>query len=436
MALNVYGLRLLARPRTRRLALGTLLGVVLLYRVLQVAAWTGQIQWGYDFSFYWLAASHLLHGDPIYSAAQLAGPYAPQGQEGFLYPPPFAGVLVPAAALFNVGYRVANALWFGIGLVILLASVLFVARSERLQGRFALLQGRGTWWLVAGALALPPVVAELVIGNVHLEILGLLSLAWLGIRRGTRRGDSVAGAAIGAAALIKVFPGLLVLWLLVTRRWWAAAASIGAIIVLTLVTLPITGVQPWLDYPTVLANLGAPSDTTDTLAPTVWLAPILGYGVARLVVTLIGLVIVIAVGLQASRQAGAGTPARGSVLAASFGAAVATSVLVAPAVYQHYLAILVLPMLLAVAAGVRLRWIALAYLLLWGGDQPALGDLAWVLNKGLPTCGALIVLAVLVAATARPRREASGDDVALGDGRSEHDLGQGERAEERPAPAS
>ncbi|HEX7951140.1 MAG TPA: glycosyltransferase family 87 protein [Candidatus Limnocylindrales bacterium] len=410
MALDVYGLRLLARPRVQRLALGVFLGVVLLYRLLQVVAFSNQVQWGYDFSFYWAAAIQLLHGLPIYSAAQLAGPYAPQGQEGFLYPPPFAAALTPFAAVLPGDARLINWLWFGLGLVLLVGAVLAIARTERLGERFALLRGRGAWWLVAAALALPPVVAELVLGNVNLEILALLSAAWLGIRRDTRKGELVAGAAIGAAALIKVFPGLLILWLLVTRRWWAAAASIGAILVLALVTLPITGVQPWLDYPTVLLNLGAPSDTTDTLAPTVWLTPILGYGLARMVVTIIGLAIVVAMALRVGTGARAGLGARGSVVAASFGAAVATSVLVAPAVYQHYLAILVLPLLLAVVAGARLRWLAIAYLLMWGGEQAALGDYAWILNKGLPTLGAVLLLGLLVLAAwiaGGPRRLAA-----------------------------
>ena len=430
MGSNVYGLRLLAKPGVQRLALGVLLGVVLLYRVLQIAVLTGQIQWGYDFSFYWTAAAHLLDGQPIYSAAQLAGPYAPQGQEGFLYPPPFAAALIPFAAVLSRDPRVVNWIWFALGLVILTASVWSVARVEGLADRFAILRGRGAWWLVAGALALPPVVAELVLGNVHLEILGLLALAWLGIRRRTRNGEVVAGAAIGVATLVKVFPGLLILWLILARRYRAAVAAVIAIAVIALATLPITGIQPWLDYPTVLANLGAPSDTTDTLAPTVWLAPLLGFGLARILITVAGLVLVAIVAIAAQgRQS----------LAASYATAVTASVLIAPAVYQHYLAILVLPLLLGLAAGVRLRWLSLAYLLMWGGEQPALGDLAWVVNKGLPTLGALLLLGVLADAALRPRSPtpsaASGDQELLDGAGREGGLGHHGDPEERPAPA-
>jgi hypothetical protein len=81
---------------------------------------------------------------------------------------------------------------------------------------------------------------------------------------------------------------------------------------------------------------------------------------------------------------------------------VVVGVLVAPAVYHHYLALLVLPMLLALGAGVPLRWIAVAYFLMWGGQQTALGELAWIVNRALPTLGALVLLAAL-SLPIRPR---------------------------------
>ena len=55
--------------------------------------------------------------------------------------------------------------------------------------------------------------------------------------------------------------------------------------------------------------------------------------------------------------------ARRQVEPASFGVAVAAATLVAPAVFHHYLAMLVLPMLLAlVAASTPTGWVAIAYL--------------------------------------------------------------------------
>ena len=230
-------------------------------------------------------------------------------------------------------------------------------------------------------------------GNVHLLLLGLLTVAWLGIRRGDRAGDLVSGAAVGIAAVVKVFPGALLLWFILTRRFRASigfAIGAGAFI---LVTLPLTGVEPWRQYPTVLANLSASADTTDTLAPTVWLAPYLGFLGARIVVTAAGLLLLVALSIAARHDLPTARPA---IVARSFAGAVVLSVLVAPALYHHYLALLVLPFLLALGAGVPLRWLALAYFLMWGGDQPAFGELTWIVNRALPTAGALVLFGALL----------------------------------------
>src|SRR5207248_1417248 len=147
----------------------------------------------------------------------------------------------------------------------------------------------------------------------------------------------------------------------------------------------------------------------------------MSFSIARVVVTVLGLAILAwsAWGLRAQgpgrRQVDAaaptGAPARWAstrasstggpatptgAVARSFGAAVVIAVLISPAVYQHYLALLVLPLVLGLGAGVPLRYLAVAYVLMWGGKQDALGDLAWIVNRGFPTIGALVLLAGLV----------------------------------------
>src|SRR5207244_1850367 len=86
-------------------------------------------------------------------------------------------------------------------------------------------------------------------------------------------------------------------------------------------------------------NLGAPADTTDALAPSLWLGALLATIVARAVVLVSGVVAIVWAAARLEERA-------------SFGIAVAVSVLVAPSVFQHYLAIMVLPLLL----GLRGRW--------------------------------------------------------------------------------
>ena len=416
---DVYGLRLLAQPAVRRAALGFVVVLVLGYRVIQFAGWTGAEQWGYDFSFYWTAASQLLHGLPIYSAEQLAGPYVPQAQPGFLYPPPVGAFFAVFALLFPTDPLAANWLWAAIGAAILVACVLRLAAVERLADRYPMLAGRGRWWLVAAAFAFPPVVDELVVGNVHLLLLGILTLAWLGLRFGGRD-DVLGGAAIGVAAVVKVFPGLLVFWLLVRRRFAAAGWAVAGAVAFTVAALPTTGVESWRQYPTVLANLSATPDAVDALAPTAWLTPLLGFTIARVAVTLAGLGILVAV--------------RRADLRLSFSVAVVVATLVTPAMYTSYLTLFVLPLLLGLAAGVPLRWLGLAYLLMWGGQQPALGDLAWVVNRAMPTAGALVLLASLVAGALRPDRALRHQEPANRVGRDD-DLGPDEGREGERAPA-
>ncbi len=394
--------------------------MVLAFRALQFAGLTHEIQFGYDFSAYWFAGGSLLFGLSPYTAEQLAGPYSPQQQLLYLYPPPLAGAMAPLVWLFPSDYRAAVWLWSGVGAAILVASVLALWRTERLAERFPILAGRGRWLLVAAAFAFPPVVGELVLGNVHLLLLGLLTLAWLGVRRGDLRGQEIAGLAVGAAAVVKVFPGLLILWFLLTRRYTAAAGVLVGVAALTLITLPLTGIEPWLQYPTVLANIGPPVDTRDTLAPTVWLSNIVGFTIARIAVTVIGLATLAwaAVRVRGSSDAGSAIEPEGAVggdgavgavatggtspeTARSFAIAVTVSVLIAPALYHHYLTLLVLPLVLALSSGVSLRWLAAAYLLMWGGEQGALGDASWVVNRLLPTAGALLLLLGLIASRAR-----------------------------------
>jgi alpha-1,2-mannosyltransferase len=388
---NVYGLRLLAQPRVQRLVLVFLAVLVLGLRVIQFIGWTSAEQWGYDLAYSLAAATQLVHGEPIYSAVQLAGPYAPQAQEGFLYPPAAAALFTPLA-LVTTDPRLGNWIWAAIGAAILVASVLALARLLSLADRYPLLAGRGRWWLVAAAFAFPPVVDELVVGNVNLLLLGLFTLAWLGLHRATLAGSGSAaltGLATGAAALVKIFPGFLVAWFAVTRRAGAIGWTIAGAVILAAVALPVTGLEPWRQYPTVLANLGPTPQAVDALAPTMWLTPVLGFTAARLLVTAVGLVIVWLV--------------RTADLRLGYAVAVTTAVLVTPAMYASYLTILVLPLLLGLAAGVRLRWLAIAYILMWGGMQPALGDLAWVVNRGFPTAGALVLMAGLVRAARNPK---------------------------------
>jgi hypothetical protein len=370
-----------------------------------------------------LAARHVLTGGPIYDPAQLAATYVPQGGGAYLYPPLLAVLFVPFAAAFPAGYGTVAWIWSALGAAILLATVGWVALSERVAT-----DRRELLLILGAALAFPPVVGELVLGNVHMELLGLFALAWYGVRRGDRRGEIIAGLAIALAGLIKLFPFLVLVWFLGTGRRRAAAWTLAGAIAMAAVTLPVTGLQPWLDYPTVLANHGAPADPTDALAAAVWLGALIGPFAARLIVIAVA---VVATAWAARRL---GEPA-------SYAVAVAAATLMAPSVFHHYLSILVLPLLLGLVASKRRGWIAVAYLAMWGGQQPALGALGWLLNRVLPAAGALLVPAGLLsfgtrrlrpAASSAGRRDGNAIAARVRDGASPRGVGQEEKGGEEP----
>jgi alpha-1,2-mannosyltransferase len=373
---DTYGLRLLFQTRVLRFALVVILGAIVVLRLVQLVVLSQEIQWGYDFSAYWQAGRRLLDGDSIYAPFQTAGTYSPQTQYLYIYPPFLAVVVAPFAAAFD-DYRAANWIWALIGMVMLVSAVHLLARREKVA------KGLDGVLLVAAAFVFPPVVGELIIGNVHLLILGMLGGSWLAIRRGTSRDDVVAGALVGVATLIKVFPGLIVVWFLLTGRLRVAAAALMTIALLAVATLPVSGIGPWLDYPTVLLNLGPPIELADVLAPTVWLSGILPSSAARILVIVAGLVVVVWAARRRSDPV-------------SFGIAVAVSLLIAPALYPHYLAIMVLSMLLALRYAPPPVWVAVAYLMMFSFEIEALGDSAWIGSRALPTIGALFVVVGLV----------------------------------------
>jgi alpha-1,2-mannosyltransferase len=164
------------------------------------------------------------------------------------------------------------------------------------------------------------------------------------------RGSRFAGAGIGLATAIKLVPGVFILYLLVCRRWRAAALATGTAIGATLLAWAIAPRDSWvfwtekllhaegvgnLDYFSnqsimgTLARLWAPSEPNEV----VWLllaAPILAYGLWR-----------------AGRAASAGDEVTGFTLAGLAGS------LASPVTWHHHLVWFVPAVIVLVDAGLR-----------------------------------------------------------------------------------
>jgi hypothetical protein len=158
--------------------------------------------------------------------------------DSYHYPPPF--LLVPQALrLIAPDFLQFRALWFAIQTLVFAGAVLALAVwIGGTIGAFALLSG-----LVV--LTTPTVLYSLQMGNFQTTAvaLGAVALVLLVTQR------IKTGAPILAyVALSKIFPGLLVVYLLLARRWSAVAwtaASGAALVALAVVVL---GTGPFADF--------------------------------------------------------------------------------------------------------------------------------------------------------------------------------------------
>jgi hypothetical protein len=214
----VRGLRL---PPPALLVLAALGGCLLL--VVAVNRWADP----QDEHAYWLAGQRLLTGAPLYDpTATAVTPYA------YWYPPPLAQVLAPVSAVLSS----AQFSWAWTAL--LLACLLWL--------------GRGRPLVALALVAFLPVAVELWFRNVHLLLAAIVALAilrwpWM--------------FALGA--IIKLAPGLGIVYLLVRRRWRDAAIAVAVGLALVLVSV-ILDPGAWAGFVDIIRGRG-PGDVAGLL---------------------------------------------------------------------------------------------------------------------------------------------------------------------------
>jgi alpha-1,2-mannosyltransferase len=172
-----------------------------------------------DFGVYLAAARDIVHGQPLY-AAFLHHPFPDATlRPAYIYPPSFALLVAPLGLLPD---GAAAAVWMAIEQASLAIAVVVVLRWRR-----------PTSWAIAALLFVTltfyPLWVDVVQGQANLLVLLLVTVGIVGILRG-RPGF---GVALGAAAALKLTPLILVVWLLLDRRFRAAAFVVGGFAILT-----------------------------------------------------------------------------------------------------------------------------------------------------------------------------------------------------------
>ena len=237
--------------RRDRLSLGSLIGaglpvVALLVFGLTVVATLAVAgdTLGYDFLAYHAAASRVLDGQPLYDLA-----YDVAGPSGlFLYPP----VFVPLVLVFGL-LPAASATWAWIALLLaaFAAGVALLPVSRRTRWVIVLLAGQ-SW----------PFLYNLKLGQVGPLLFLLFVIGWRWMDR-----PRVLGAAGALGAAIKLQPGLVLAWALLTRRW--AAVVVGAVVLALLAALAtvLAGLQSWPDFVTLIGKVSDPITTPHNATP-------------------------------------------------------------------------------------------------------------------------------------------------------------------------
>jgi alpha-1,2-mannosyltransferase len=289
--------------------------IALLALVGGAVVWSGVAAgtFGFDFLAYHQAANRVLAGEPLYDVSiQETG-----GFGLFYYPPPFVLAILPFAPFSG---EAATWLWLALSVAALVGGIWLMPVSRTIRWLTLLLAGLS--WPVAYALKL---------GQVGPLLLLLFAIGWRWIDR-----PAVLGASAAAGAIVKIQPGLVLVWALLTRRWTAVVTGAAVLLVAAALATVVTGgITVWSDYVTLLRNVSDPITTPHNFTPgaVLYQAFAVPTGVAaafQLVSSGAAAGLVIVAAFRA-------TPA------ASYLAAVVASQLLSPVLWDHYAMLLLLP---------------------------------------------------------------------------------------------
>jgi hypothetical protein len=198
-----------------------------------------------DYRYYDRAARLLIEGKPFYD-----GIYG----DTFLYPPLLAITLEPLVAVTD--YEASKAVWFFLNVGCLLFGLGLLGRH--LPGKWA----RQVIWIVTPLFA--PVWLALLHGQITIVLFLLIVGAWAALRHDKH---GLAGALLALAAWIKIYPGVLLLYLLWKRDWQAVRGALVFSLIAVVVQLVLAGPHTMEVYLTeILPQLAASGQTTTYLA--------------------------------------------------------------------------------------------------------------------------------------------------------------------------
>jgi len=335
-------------------ALATLGG---LWLALGFVSFPGSEGWGYDYQSYANAAERLAQTGTLYPDFALEGSYRTGSIWNYYYAPPLGIAIGP---LDQLGHELAVAIWFLLHVVALAAASALLPVPVWVR-----LATFGVVALSYGA------TRDLALGNVSVLLLLPLAVAWRWL-------DQPAGAVAQALAMsVRPMLGVLLIWQLLRRQWRAVAWTIGSGLTIIALSLPFVGIDGYRDYLTVLRNLGGLTGEAHNLdLSSTALMMGADQDIAKLALLASYAIGIAAIGLSLRRDREIG-----------FVVTATASLLLAPLLWDHYLAMLALPAALLASRGRP-----------WGLALPLL---SWLPEAALPF---VVVAAVLLPFTAHDAR--------------------------------
>ncbi|HMB54895.1 MAG TPA: glycosyltransferase family 87 protein [Thermoanaerobaculia bacterium] len=159
-------------------------------------------------------------------------------EDPYQYPPQF--LLLPRAAmLLTDHYPTMRSVWLALNVT------LFVAAFALLALWVGGAAGRTALWLLPAALSAFPLLHVFQFGQFHLAAVALALVAMVAF---ARHRDGVGGALLAVAVLAKLFPAVLLLPLVVQKRWRAVAWTAGAGAAFTVLALLVLGPAPFVAF--------------------------------------------------------------------------------------------------------------------------------------------------------------------------------------------
>jgi alpha-1,2-mannosyltransferase len=296
--------------RTMRVALPVLaLAITAAYVALVVAR--ASYTFAFDYLAYDAAARRLLSGAPLYDTS-----FTSTGQFGlFYYPPSFILTVIPFVALSPT-----LASWAWLAATLMATAAALALMPVRPYVRWLVLLLAGVSW---------PFLFAVKVGQVGPFLLLAFAAGWRWLDRQT-----VVGVVAAVGAAIKLQPGLLIVWLALTRRWRGLAIALGLGLAIGAVTTLVVGPGAWADFVTLTLRVGNATTSSQNFSPgtTAYFmgAPLVTAQVIQLAWTVAVLALVVVAARVATSES-------------SYLVTVVASQVVSPILWDHYALVLLLP---------------------------------------------------------------------------------------------